>query len=303
MGILFTFNIPKISYLNEKVKMPRWYRPELWEERVTKTIAFVHHKGGTGKTTSCLSIAGYLAKARKRVLVVDFDPQGNATSGLGIDHGSLDSSMYDVLVGTQKLRNIILQTKSGVHLAPSSTDLVGAGPIFYKRPRGETLRKVLKHVARYYDYILIDAPPGVGQFMINAVIAADHTIVTLDPGIFALEGVKSLNMLFDEIRESLKIRIKPAFAILTRCSKPVRTPKRKKVAAPRERAPRHKRKVDPVKEIQRGAKKIFKKVSTVPYSVEIFEAQAKGLPISHYAPRCGAAQAYKRIVNEVMKYE
>lgn len=269
---------------------------------MTKTIAFVHHKGGSGKTTSCISIAGYLAKAHKRVLVVDFDPQGNATSGLGIDNGSLDASMYDVLVGDRKLRDIILQTESGVHLAPSTMDLVGAGPIFYKRPRGEVLREVLMDAEQYYDYILIDAPPGVGQFMINAVIAADHTIVTLDPGVFALEGVKSLNVLFDEIRENLKIEIKPAFAILTRCGEPVRTPKRKKVAAPGKRAPRHKRKVDPVKEIQQSAKAIFKKIYLVPYSVEIFESQARGVPISHYAPRCGAALAYKRIANEVAKY-
>ena len=270
---------------------------------MTKTIAFVHHKGGSGKTTSCLSIAGYLTKARKRVLVVDFDPQGNATSGLGINNGGLDASMYDVLVGERKLRDIILQTESGVHLAPSTLDLVGAGPIFYKTGRrGEILKEALKDVERYYDYILIDAPPGVGQFMINAAVAADETIVTLDPGIFALEGVKSLNILFDEVKEQLKIKIRPAFAILTRCSKPLRTPKRKKVAASEKRAPRRKRKVDPVKEIQRMAKRILKKVYTVPYSVEIFEAQARGMPISHYAPRCGAARAYKKIADEVVKY-
>lgn len=268
-----------------------------------KTIAFVHHKGGSGKTTSCLSIAGYLAKAQKRVLVVDFDPQGNATSGLGINNGSLHTSMHDVLVGERKLRDIILQTESGVHLAPSTLDLVGAGPIFYKtRRRGEVLKEVLKDVERYYDYILIDAPPGVGQFMINAVVAADETIVTLDPGIFALEGVNSLNTLFDEVRENLKVKIRLAFAILTRCVKPVSAPKRKKAAARVKRTPRRKREVDPVKEIRRRAKRIFKKVYTVPYSVEIFAAQAKGVPISHYASGCGAGRAYKRIANEVIKY-
>ena len=270
---------------------------------MAKTIAFVPHKGGSGKTTSCLSIAGYLAKSQKRVLVVDFDPQGNATSGLGINNGSIHTSMHDVLLGERKLRDIILQTESGVHLAPSTLDLVGAGPIFYKtRRRGEVLKEVLKDVERYYDYILIDAPPGVGQFMINAAVAADETIVTLDPGIFALEGVDSLNMLFDEVRENLKVKIRPAFAILTRCVKPVSAPKRKKAAARVKRTPRRKREVDPVKEIRRRAKRIFKKVYTVPYSVEIFAAQAKGVPISHYAPGCGAGRAYKKIANEVIKY-
>lgn len=264
-------------------------------------MAFVHHKGGTGKTTSCISIAGFLTKAGKRVLVVDFDPQGNATSGLGIDKGSLEASMYEVLVGERKLRDIILETESGVHLAPATLDLVGAGPIFYKKQRGEVLKEALRDVDRFYDYILVDVPPGVGQFMINAIIAADQTVVTLDPGIFALEGVESLNTLLDDVREHLKVKVEPSFAILTRCEKPPRR-KRKKSRAKRRQRVERKGVTDPVKEIQKKAKRIFKKVFIIPYSVEIFEAQAKGVPVSHYAPRCGAACAYKKIADEVIKY-
>jgi len=94
------------------------------ETQAAKTIAFVHHKGGTGKTTSCLNIAGWLAKMKKTVLVVDLDPQGNATAGLGVDRQSLDSSIYDVFFGQHNIKEVILETDSGVYLVPSSLDLL-----------------------------------------------------------------------------------------------------------------------------------------------------------------------------------
>ena len=254
---------------------------------MTRTIAFAHHKGGTGKTTSCLNIAGYLAKAGKKVLIVDMDPQGNATSGLGIDKETLDASMYEVMVAERKIRDIILETDSGIHLAPSTLNLMGAESYLYRRRnRATALKKRLRNIKKYYDYIMIDTPPGSGLFLINGVIAADHTIVTLDPSVFALEGIETLKTIFDDINEHVGVKIKPAMALLTRCNKA-------------SRFSRLLGKTDPVKEVEKDMREIFGRMFAIPFSVEVYESQLKGVPISHYSPNCGAGKAYKGVAKVI----
>ena len=257
---------------------------------VSVNIAFAHHKGGTGKTTSCVNISGYLALWGKKVLVIDLDPQANATSALGIDKNNLGESMYDVMVGDAEIADVVLETEiENIHLAPATLDLVGAESHLYRmNNRISILKRSIEGIRKYYDYILIDTPPGPGLFIINGVVASDYTIVTLDPGVFALEGVESLSMIFDDINESSGVRINPRMAILTRCNKAslfsMITGKR-----------------DPVKEIKKGMKGFFDSVYTVPYGVEVYEAQLKGVPISHYKPKCKAGVAYKKIAEVVMR--
>lgn len=257
---------------------------------VSVNIAFAHHKGGTGKTTSCVNISGYLAIWGKKVLVIDLDPQANATSALGIDKNNLGDSMYDVMVGDVEIADAVLETEiENIHLAPATLDLVGAESHLYRtNNRISILKRSIEGIRRYYDYIMIDTPPGPGLFIINGVVASDYTIVTLDPGVFALEGVETLNLIFDDINESSGIRINPRIAILTRCNKAslfsMITGKR-----------------DPVKEIKKGMKGFFDSVYTVPYGVEVYEAQLKGVPISHYKPKCKAGVAYKKIAEVVRR--
>jgi len=257
-------------------------------DKKTTCITFAHHKGGTGKTTSCINVSGYLVKAGKKVLIVDLDPQGNATSGLGIDKNNVESSMYDIMTGDTGMRSIILETEAGIHLAPATIDLVGAESEMYGRQdRASVLRNILGEVRGYYDYIMIDTPPGSGLFTINGVVASDYVIVTLDAGIFALEGLETLDIMFDDIRENVNVNVSVKMALLTNCIKP-------------SIFSRVVRKVDPVKEIKVEARKIFEKAFSIPHSVEIYEAHRKGLPISHYAPRCKAGLAYQKIAEEVM---
>ncbi|MGB7002608.1 MAG: AAA family ATPase [Halobacteriota archaeon] len=257
---------------------------------VSVNIAFAHHKGGTGKTTSCVNISGYLALWGKKVLVIDLDPQANATSALGIDKNNLGESMYDVMVGDAEIADAVLETEiENIHLAPATLDLVGAESHLYRiNNRIAILKRSIEGIRRYYDYIMIDTPPGPGLFIINGVVASDYTIVTLDPGVFALEGVETLNLIFDDINESSGVRINPRMAILTRCNKAslfsMITGKR-----------------DPIKEIKKGMKGFFDSVYTVPYGVEVYEAQLKGVPISHYKPKCKAGVAYKKIADVVMR--
>lgn len=256
---------------------------------VSINIAFAHHKGGTGKTTSCINISGYLALWGKKVLVIDLDPQANATSALGINKNSIGESMYDVMVGDAKIEDAILETEiENIHLAPATLDLVGAESHLYrKNNRISVLKRSLEGIRKYYDYIMIDTPPGPGLFIINGVVASDYTIVTLDPSVFALEGIETLSTTFDDINESSGIKINPLLAILTRCNK---TSLFSRIAGKR----------DPVKEIRKGMKGFFDSIYTVPYGIEVYEAQLKGVPISHYKPKCKAGVAYKKIAEEVI---
>ena len=257
---------------------------------VSVNIAFAHHKGGTGKTTSCVNISGFLALSAKKVLVIDLDPQANATSALGIDKNNLGESMYDVMVGDAEIADVVLETETeNIHLAPATLDLVGAESHLYRmNNRISILKRSIEGIRRYYDYIMIDTPPGPGLFIINGVVASDYTIVTLDPGVFALEGVETLNLIFDDINESSGVKINPRMAILTRCNKA-------------SLFSRITGKRDPVKEIKKGMKRFFDSVYTVPYGVEVYEAQLKGVPISHYKPKCEAGVAYKKIADDMMR--
>lgn len=257
-------------------------------EKKTKSIAFVHHKGGTGKTTSCINISGYLVKSGGKVLLVDIDPQGNATSGLGVDKNTLESSMYDVMIGTTEMKDIILETDAGIHLAPATLDLVGAeAPMYRRQDRATILKRALEKVKGYYDYITIDTPPGPRLFGVNGIVASDYVIVVMDPGVFALEGLEDLHLVLDDIRESVNVEAKAEMAIITKCIKESFFSKDRGIQGP-------------VKQIEKETKKVIEKVFTIPYSKYIYESHLKGIPISHHAPKCKAGLSYEKIANEIV---
>lgn len=280
-------------------------------ERIT-IITFAHHKGGTGKTTSCLNIAGFLVKSGKNVLVVDVDPQANATSGLGISPDSLKLSMYDLFMGKCQgyepitIIDCIQKTKSGIDIVPSNLELVGAEPFLYTmEDRAKMLSEILAPVKKRYDYILIDTPPSMGQFVINGLVASDHTVVTFDRGVFALQGLHTLMTIFADIREIVGNRITPDLAILTRWDSNVAGKRGIKAFFSRfslkDSSDRVKEEVL-VREFEEEVRKYFNLVYTVPYSREIYEAQRAGLPISHFAPDSPAGKAYSGIAEVIQKW-
>lgn len=245
-----------------------------------KTIVFAHHKGGTGKTTSCISVAGFLAKAGKKVLVVDLDPQGNATSGLGIDKNTVDISMFHVMNKTLNIiEPILLNTRiENVHLAPAHSDLMIA-----EIKDESVLRKALIGARNSYDYILIDTPPGNHNLIMNGISAADHVILTLDPGIFALEGIGDFNDFLNKT-ENIDLDFMPDMIILTKAQSAFL------------------KKADPAKEIRNELEDMFmKNIYIVPYSIDIYESQKKGLPVSHSFPKGNVGKAYKKIADDVLK--
>jgi len=280
-------------------------------------IAFAHHKGGTGKTTSCLNIAGALNKQNKKVLVIDCDPQGNATAGLGLDTKNLNMAMDDIFLGATEeyddvnIASIIKRTKSGIYLAPSSLDLVGAEPFLYGiEDRTSVLKKAIEPIKSRYDYILIDTPPSMGQFVINGIVASDRVIVTLDTGDFALQGINTLNEIFRDIDKNTGKKVIADIAILTRLT-PKEEHEEKEVSfleslmnrlfGKTEEEPEINPEFERQDRIISKVKKKFETVFEIPYSTEIFESQKAGKPVSHYSPECEAAKKYSEIAEYLTK--
>jgi len=250
-----------------------------------KVITFAHSKGGTGKTSTCISIAGYLAKAGKKVLVVDIDPQGNATSGLGIDKNSLDGSMFGVMNEKTGISNVILKTDiENIHLAPATLSLMQTDMnVHGNKNDALLLNNVLNDVKKYYEYVLIDAPPGQGHLIINAALASDEIVLVLDPGIFALEGIESLQRVFEEYGRKVGKEIEITTVVLTKCRN--------------SWLPFLK---NPTKEIGEELKRLYRNVFLVPYSDKIYESQLKGIPISHYKPKSNVGVSYEKIAEAVL---
>jgi chromosome partitioning protein len=265
------------------------------------------------------------------VLVIDCDPQANATAGLGIDPSTSGNNMYEVFMsgidGFPKvmIQDIIKKTASGIDLAPAHLDMVGAEPYLYHAsfPTG-VLKEAVTNIKNQYSYIFIDTPPSVGQFVINGLFAADHVIVTLDSGLFALNGVTTLSTIFSDIKNNLGKDINPDMAIVSRwgeglfqsCSQPeahektdIFTMLRNIFYKPPEPSPENLKAEEEHKNEQtrllvtlNEIKHRFPRVYTVPYSSAVYEAQKRGMPISHFAPGSSAGIAYKTIAEEVMRW-
>lgn len=257
--------------------------------KAAQIISFVHHKGGTGKTTACINLAGFLAKMQQRVLVVDLDPQANATAGLGIDRETLPLTLYDVLFERKKITDIILNTASGVHVAPASIDLIAAeSQITKQRVSVGFLRPYLDSIRSHYDYILLDVPPGSTMLMMNGIVAADEVIIPVDSGVFGIETLETLGILFKRLEEELDIQTH-VLAILLR-KYPVRLGMS-----------------NPNAEIRALLNSFLESDETrgipileIPYSKAVYEAQMVGMPISHCKPRSHAARAFKKVTNLIL---
>lgn len=255
-----------------------------------KKIAFVHHKGGTGKTTACLNVAGWLVRMKKKVLVVDLDPQGNATAGLGVDRTTLEGSIYGVFWGGRTVEEVVLETNSGVYLAPSCLDLLGVEiQIGSQVDNTCILKESLEATRRFFDYILIDVPPGSNLLTINGIVACEDIIIPLDSGVFAYEAMETLKALIIYLNEELGIETNVMMVILREYASTIFD-----------------------KGITREIRKMLREflatnlssdveIFTVPFSRKIYKAQMKGKPISHYAPFSNVGRAYKRIAKEIVE--
>jgi len=250
----------------------------------THTYSFVNQKGGVGKTTTAISLAGYLAQAGQRVLLVDIDPQANATACLGVDHRELERDIYDGLIKRSPAAEIILRSpRLGLSLLPASAALAGAQVELVDVPERERLlRTLLEPLEARFDYILIDCPPSLGILTLNGLLAASSgVIIPVQCEYLALEGLTQLMQTLQRVRAALF----PGLAIrgLVMTMYDART----NLAQ------------DVVGEVQSHfPDQVFETI--IPRSVRLAEAPSHGLPISAYAPGSPAGKAYAALTRELL---
>jgi chromosome partitioning protein len=250
---------------------------------VGEIIACANQKGGVGKTTTVVSVAAYLALDGHRVLLVDLDPQGNATSGLGIDRAALETSLYDVLLSGASIPEAVLPTPvDGLSVLPSDRSLAGAEVELVPSPgRERRLRRALEPAHEDYGFILLDCPPSLGLLTVNGLTAADSVLIPLQCEYYALEGLGQLMATVDLIREHLNPDLTMRGVVLTMHDG------RTSLSA------------DVTAEVRNHlGPQVFEAV--VPRSVRLAEAPSYGVPIAHYSPSSRGAIAYQAITAELL---
>lgn len=250
---------------------------------VVKVSACTNQKGGVGKTTTVVNLAAYLALSGHRTLVIDLDPQGNATSGLGLDPRSANQSVYEALIGRAELAEVIIKTGiEGLDVAPSSPALAGAEIELVDMPaRERRLAAALAGVAERYERVLIDCPPSLGLLTLNALTAADGVVIPIQTEYYALEGMSQLLDTIRRVRETLNPRLELDGVLLTMFDS--RTNLSEQVAG----------------EVRRHLRAtVFDTV--VPRSVRLSEAPSHGVPIPIYDGASRGALAYRSLAGELL---
>ena len=250
-----------------------------------KIIAVANQKGGVGKTTTAVNLSAALAQLKHRVLLIDCDPQGNATSGLGIDKTSLEQSVYDVLVDRANLGDIIIHTDYELDIVPAVMDLAGAEvELVEAEDKLYRLKNAITPIKGIYDYIIIDCPPSLGHVTLNALTAADSVLLPLQCEFYALEGLSQLMSTIEMVREQFNPELFIEGLVLTMYDG--RTNLSQQVEAEvRSHFP------DQVYETK------------IPRNVRLSEAPSYGQPIFAYAASSKGARAYKELAREVVSHE
>ena len=252
---------------------------------MTWTLAVVNQKGGVGKTTTAVNLATGLALAGRRVLVIDGDPQGNATSGLGItDKAALEYSIYDGLVNNVPLAEIVRRDVAvpGLDLLPANLDLAGAEMEMFQAISRETiLRKALRPLLGQYQYVLMDGPPSLGLLTLNILTAADAVLIPIQCEYYALEGISQLMNIVERVQSHLNPHLEIGMVVLTM----------------------HDERVNLSRQVVAEVREFFgDKVArtVVPRNVRLSEAPSFGQPIEVYDPKSKGALAYIALAQEVI---
>ncbi|TFG84743.1 MAG: ParA family protein [Spirochaetales bacterium] len=248
---------------------------------MSRTIVFVNQKGGVGKTTSAINLGAYLALAGNRVLLIDFDPQANLTSGVGCKSGSRGA--YEVISGQATMKDVIVSTcVAGMDLAPSSIDLSGATvELVNREDRNNYLKNAIAEIKAGYDYILIDCPPSLGILTLNGLAAADEVLIPLQCEYFALEGLSLILKTIQLVQKSMNPHMRITGILFTMYDS------RTKLAQ------------DVVQQVSSYFKdRVF--ATIIPRNVRLSEAPSHGQPICLYDPTCIGAKSYERLAGEVV---
>ncbi|HMN19055.1 MAG TPA: ParA family protein [Candidatus Moranbacteria bacterium] len=253
---------------------------------MAKIISFINQKGGVGKTTTAVNLAGYLADMDRNVLLVDLDPQGNASSGLGFDIRSEHKGLYDALVAGEPARGLIVRPEGANHdILPASQDLAGAGvEMVHFENREYRMYEVLRQVRADYDYIIIDSPPSLGLLTINGLVASDAVIIPVQTEYYALEGLSQLLSTIKLVQTHLQPKLEIMGAVLTMYDRRNRLA-RQVVKEMREHFPG----------------RVFE--SVIPRSVRLAEAPSFGKSILGFDAFSKGARSYKNLAKEIIALE
>jgi len=249
-----------------------------------KIVAILNQKGGVGKTTTTINLGAYLAKAGKKVLIVDFDPQGNATSGLGLAKETVETTSHDILFKPAEIVTAIHETElPRLNIIPTNSGLAAAEVQLVNKPNRELLlKKALTGLD--YDYVLIDCPPALGLLTINALTAADQLLIPVQAEYYALEGLGQLLSVMQRVRQGLNTGLELLGVVVTMYDG--RTSLSEQV----------------YRELQKHfGDKLFKTI--IPRNVRLAEAPSYGKPVSEHDKWSKGARAYKQLAKEMIKNE
>lgn len=250
---------------------------------MSKIVAFANQKGGVGKTTTCVNMAAYLAYMGKKVLLIDMDPQGNASSGIGIDKNDDIKTLYDVIDNEINVKQLVLRTKvQNLDIIPATVDLAGAEISLVRIPkREEILKNALLEIGNNYDYICIDCPPSLGLLTINALTACNSVVIPIQCEFYALEGLAQLMNTIKLIKKHLNSNINVEGVVLT--MKDNRSNLVAEVSA----------------EIHKFfGKKVYQ--TNIPRNIRLAEAPSHGEPIMLYDRNSKGAIAYQQLTEEFL---
>ena len=250
-----------------------------------KTIAIFNQKGGVGKTTTNINLASYIADKGFKVLVIDIDPQGNTTSGLGIDKNALEKSLYDVLLSDAKISEVMKKVSfsKNLFLIPSNIDLAGADiELSSLKDREKVLSNKLKEVKDDFDFIFIDCPPSLGLLTLNALVSANSVLIPMQCEYYALEGISQLIRTISKVKNSMNKDLEIEGVLLTMFDS------------------RRNLELQVAEELKSYfGELVFE--NSIPRNIRLAEAPSHGIPIMIYEPKAKGAEAYESLAVEFLE--
>lgn len=250
-----------------------------------RAIVVANQKGGVGKTTTSINLSACLAELGKKVLLIDVDPQGNATSGVGIDADEIENSVYDLMLGETSVRECVIEVENipGLYVIPSDVNLAGAEiELIDTDEREYVLKNSIDYVKEDFDYIIIDCPPSLNMLTVNAMTTADSILVPIQCEYYALEGISQLVHTIEIVQERLNPELTIDGVVFTMYD--ARTNLSNDV-------------VDTVKENLQA--RIYNTI--IPRNVRLAEAPSNGLPINIYDPKSAGAESYRALAKEIIE--